>query len=535
MGRVVTEKNAQFPPIVSSSGLNDAQRQQISRAVRAGHLRRLTPGLYTSDIHAPAEAVVKRHTYRIAALLYPDAVIGYRTAMEGGTGDRGVMFLTHEGSPRSLPGLAFRPVAGHGALDTDTRFGGGGNIHVAGMARFLLENLTPSRAGQFVARSMGARAVEQYLDRRASIQGEGELNVLRDEARDIAPALGLTDEQQRLDGMIAALLGTHDSTQPLTPAGRARAKGAPVDTDRLHQFEHLAVQLNSMTHEHVAVPVRETRDSPDARAAYWRNAAFFESYFSNYIEGTVFDLDEARAIVYDAKLPANRPQDAHDVLGLFQMIANESEAMMTPDDADVLIGTLKRRHKAIFGERSNVQPGQFKEIANRAGNYAFVGPGQVLGTLRTGFEIGRQLRDPVSRATFTHVLVSEVHPFADGNGRLARLFMNAELSRAGLSRVIVPNVLRDDYLDVVRLMSREHDSGPFVRLITQAQQMHQAIPFEDYDAAAGTLRRCNAFAEPGPQNRLMWPSLEGPRSSTAATSTQDDQEHEGSNSAPKPR
>lgn len=528
----MTNQDNRFPAILSSSGCNDAQRQRISRAVRSGHLRRLAPGLYTSDINAPAEAVVKRHAYPIAALLYPNAVIGYRTAMEGGLGDRGVMFLTHKGSPRNLPGLAFRPVAGHGPLDTDTRFGGG-HIHVAGMARFLLENLTPSRAGQFVARSMGARAVEQYLERRASIQGESELNALRDEARDIAPVLGLTDERQRLDELIAALLGTHESAKPLTLAGRARAQGAPVDTSRLHQFEQLAVQLNSMTHAHIAVPVHETRDAPDTLAAYRRNAAFFESYFSNYIEGTVFELNEARAIVYDAKLPVNRPQDAHDVLGLFQVIADESEAMMTPDDANVLIGTLKRRHIAIFGERPEVQPGQFKAIANRAGNYAFVAPEQVLGTLRAGFNIGRQLRDPVSRATFAHFLVSEVHPFADGNGRLARVFMNAELSRAGLSRVIVPNVLRDDYLDVVRLMSREHEVAPFVRFVTQTQELHQAVPFEDYDAAAGTLRLCNAFSEPGSQNRLMWSSLKGTRFDVEATNADENREDKGGNSAPK--
>jgi fido (protein-threonine AMPylation protein) len=32
-------------------------------------------------------------------------------------------------------------------------------------------------------------------------------------------------------------------------------------------------------------------------------------------------------------------------------------------------------------------------------------------------------------------LISEVHPFADGNGRIARIMMNAELVAAGEERI----------------------------------------------------------------------------------------------------
>ena len=42
-------------------------------------------------------------------------------------------------------------------------------------------------------------------------------------------------------------------------------------------------------------------------------------------------------------------------------------------------------------------------------------------------------------------VVSEVHPFADGNGRSARVAMNAELVPANLHRMIIPTVLRNDY------------------------------------------------------------------------------------------
>jgi Fic family protein len=39
-------------------------------------------------------------------------------------------------------------------------------------------------------------------------------------------------------------------------------------------------------------------------------------------------------------------------------------------------------------------------------------------------------------------LVAEVHAFSDGNGRLSRAMMNAELVSAGEQRIIVPPVYR---------------------------------------------------------------------------------------------
>ena len=48
----------------------------------------------------------------------------------------------------------------------------------------------------------------------------------------------------------------------------------------------------------------------------------------------------------------------------------------------------------------------------------------------------RTLDAPFRRAAFIHFLISEVHPFADGNGRMARVMMNAELvaGRSGAHR-----------------------------------------------------------------------------------------------------
>jgi fido (protein-threonine AMPylation protein) len=92
-------------------------------------------------------------------------------------------------------------------------------------------------------------------------------------------------------------------------------------------------------------------------------------------------------------------------------------------------------------------------------------PDLVRGTLREAFEVGRHLAHPVARGAFVMFVVAEVHPFNDGNGRLARLFLNAELTAGGHGRLIVPTSLRSDYLSCLEALTSGGNPEPFVGLI----------------------------------------------------------------------
>ena len=85
----------------------------------------------------------------------------------------------------------------------------------------------------------------------------------------------------------------------------------------------------------------------------------------------------------------------------------------------------------VMAGRPDRSPGVFKTTQNRAGDTIFVAPELVPGTLAHGFELCRALPDAFQRAVFMMFVVSEVHPFVDGNGRVARIMMNAEFIAAG--------------------------------------------------------------------------------------------------------
>lgn len=149
-----------------------------------------------------------------------------------------------------------------------------------------------------------------------------------------------------------------------------------------------------------------------------------------------------------------------------------------------------------MGGRPEVAPGAYKDRPNRAGTTFFVHPDLVQGTLREGFALRDTLPPGLARATFVTFLVAEVHPFADGNGRVARLAMNAELSAAGLCRVMVPPVYRDEYLAALRALSANANPTPLWRVIDRAQRWTSLMPWTGRDRVVELMEQTNALVTP---------------------------------------
>jgi fido (protein-threonine AMPylation protein) len=99
------------------------------------------------------------------------------------------------------------------------------------------------------------------------------------------------------------------------------------------------------------------------------------------------------------------------------------------------------------------------------------------------------------RAIFMMFLVAEVHPFSDGNGRLSRIMMNAELVSAGEQRIIVPTIYRANYLAALKAISNRTSSEPLIRTLDFAQRFSRAIDWRNFVQAETELRAANAFMD----------------------------------------
>jgi hypothetical protein len=110
--------------------------------------------------------------------------------------------------------------------------------------RQLLENLTETRSTAQEAKSLGPEWVEEQLCKELERRGEDALNNLRDQARSVAPTLGLEKEFLILDKKIGAVLSTQTIEGNLSsPLAIATAKNKPFDSSRQILFEALASYL----------------------------------------------------------------------------------------------------------------------------------------------------------------------------------------------------------------------------------------------------------------------------------------------------
>jgi Fic/DOC family len=460
-----------------------------SRAVRAllreGRIRHVAGRLYTKNLDDPIEDVVRRRAWVIAAGIFPGAVIVDRTAVEARpSGPEGSIFLCSDTSRVvRLPGLVLNCRRGSGPVAGDTPFMGEA-LYMSSWPRRFLDNMRQSRARSGVKRTLSRAELEVGLERLLANRGEDELNRLRDEAAEIAPLIDREQEAEELSGLIGALLGTRDAPLASTVGGATRA-GESFDEDRLALFDVLFAAL----HEYVPInrPVPE-RIGP--------NFSFYEAYFSNFIEGTEFTVEEAQEIVFEGAIPADRPQDAHDVLGTFDLVSDPALRGRTPADADDLLSLLSTFHARIMTGRPEERPGHFKTKRNRAGNTEFVAPSRVRGTLRRGYERHSALPPGFPRAVFAMFLIAEVHPFGDGNGRVARALANAELTAAGQQRLMIPIVFRDDYLQALRAMSRLEAPTALIRVLSRAQEWAGSVDWSSASSARTDLERTHALLTP---------------------------------------
>ena len=120
-----------------------------------------------------------------------------------------------------------------------------------------------------------------------------------------------------------------------------------MDAERVVRFELLATALRTA----VLPTIPDVAPDGDAKVHF----AFIESYFSNYVEGTKFSIEEAEGIVLRNAIVPGRPKDSHDVLGVFNQAVRGTRDSVPPPDAAFVAG-LQDRHRVMLEWRPEAHP-----------------------------------------------------------------------------------------------------------------------------------------------------------------------------------
>lgn len=466
----------------------DAKR--LSREYRNGKLRRIYPGVYTDDLESEINNVVIQNWMQIIPNIVTNGILAYRTALDLKTqplGNENIIFvISSYVKTINLPGLTIKVYKGDTNQFREQILP---NLFRSNIPRALLENLTTVRGSAYIGiKTIGVEGVETFLAKEWRKRGEEQINRMRDEAKQIATILGYQKEFQKLNKIISALLSTHAFENSLSSTyAKAVSQKKPYDEYRIQIFDELSLYITQCSFLNRGYEYNSTS---------FKNLSFYESYFSNFIEGTEFIIDEAEDIIFKGTEINNRHADSHDVLSLFLITNDFSEMCITPKNPDELIEILQRRHAILMKERPEKRPGKFKVKENKAGNTLFVAPEDVLGTLSHGFERYKLLKPGLAKALFMQFLISEIHPFDDGNGRLSRIMMNAELVPQSQFKIITPNVHRDNYLNGLRLASRDKNFRTYIKAMDQAQAYTTSVSWFDYGEAREMLEKDDANLSP---------------------------------------
>ena len=460
--------------------------KEISKALKEGVIRKIAPRIYSTNLVDSPEKLISKYLFEIINHFYPHTVLSHRSAFEIRSREGSLVLSGKKRAKVRLPGVTLHFVDEKGPHPKDVPMLG---LFIAHEARAYLENLSPARKGEGDFRKNWTREeLEKKLLNKLELAGEEALNKLRDEARDYSVESGLRAEFEELNKLIGSLLGTKESTNLTTQKSLAFLKGENFDEERVSLFTDFFIFIKDL---HFNIVLDPKMQNPE----HFKNKAFFESYFSNYIEGTEFEIEEAEEIVFDKKT-SDRPADAHDILGTFQIVSDAGEMRRVPTNEQEFLSMLLKRHETLMSYRPEAHPGSWKKKNNRAGNTHFVNHDKVEGTLKRIFSLIPGVPEGLPRAAFMMLLVTEIHPFTDGNGRIGRIMLNAELESQKLGSIIIPNSFREDYMLALKAVSKQRRFAPYIRMLERALKFSNAIDFSNYQNSLKEIKERNWFLLP---------------------------------------
>jgi Fic family protein len=94
----------------------------------------------------------------------------------------------------------------------------------------------------------------------------------------------------------------------------------------------------------------------------------------------------------------------------------------------------------------------------------------VVDTMETLFNLLQNEENGAVRAVLGHYFFVYIHPYMDGNGRLARFLMNLMLVSAGYPWTILRVTERTEYIKSLDLVATDKDIKPFTGFILREME-----------------------------------------------------------------
>jgi len=178
------------------------------------------------------------------------------------------------------------------------------------------------------------------------------------------------------------------------------------------------------------------------------------TFSSNALEGNSLTESETKVVIEDGLTIEGKPlRDVYEAVGhakaydhIYQLATNKYL-----EEADILM-----LHRLFYQQIDEDQAGHYRSVAVfiSGSRYAVTAPNKIAVEMKKfvdWFNKNESKLHSVEFAALVHQKFVFIHPFIDGNGRLARLLMNLALLRNEYSIALIPAILRHEYIATLEL------------------------------------------------------------------------------------
>ncbi len=190
------------------------------------------------------------------------------------------------------------------------------------------------------------------------------------------------------------------------------------------------------------------------------------TYTSNALEGNSLTETETKVLLEDGLTAGGKPlRDCLEALGHGEAY----EFLYTLTGGNQITGSdIQKLHHLFYRHIDEETAGRYRteKVIITGSQYTLPSPETVPALMENFIHEMNRIGDsvhPVKMAALAHKEFVFIHPFIDGNGRVARLLMNLILLKKGYGVTIIPPVLRGEY---IRLLEKAHrDDAGFIDFI----------------------------------------------------------------------